>query len=408
MGKTTEPSVTKVGHAFWERGSWYHRTRALQDDGTIKHGKKGGFSTPEEAEESYIKYEEEITEQLRIRQANNNKQDMMFKDFLIYWFDNIYCTRTETTTQAVGAYILYDLIIPNIEIDVKLKQVTTIYLDEIIKRAFKTTPSGGYSSRLLIYMAFKDGVVNGYIKNNSALDTKTYKRPKPKILVLNKEQLRKLLKEARFTSWYLEILLALFCGLRKGEILALKHEDFNLEEQTLSISRQLVNDYIIVNGTKKIDSTKRVERDPKTENSFRTFKVPKVIMSELEKREQLIKNQKEKNSDRYNDNHYISCNEFGDNHALSSINGCLNKLCQKCSLPHITVHGLRHMFATILIEQGKTLGMDVKTILTKVSALLGHSSIHTTFEYYCEIMDERENILSYLNDIFSADEEMSK
>ena len=36
----------------------------------------------------------------------------------------------------------------------------------------------------------------------------------------------------------------------------------------------------------------------------------------------------------------------------------------------------------------------------KVSALLGHSSIHTTFEYYCEVMDEQERIISFMNDSF--------
>jgi site-specific recombinase XerD len=50
------------------------------------------------------------------------------------------------------------------------------------------------------------------------------------------------------------------------------------------------------------------------------------------------------------------------------------------------------MYATILTEQGVP--------LMKVSALLGHSSIHTTFEYYCEIMDEQERIISFMNDSF--------
>jgi site-specific recombinase XerD len=50
------------------------------------------------------------------------------------------------------------------------------------------------------------------------------------------------------------------------------------------------------------------------------------------------------------------------------------------------------MYATILTEQGVP--------LMKVSALLGHSSIHTTFEYYCEVMDEQERIISFMNDSF--------
>ena len=50
------------------------------------------------------------------------------------------------------------------------------------------------------------------------------------------------------------------------------------------------------------------------------------------------------------------------------------------------------MYASILTEQGVP--------LVKVSALLGHSSVSTTFEYYCEVMDEAEKIRSFLNNNF--------
>lgn len=394
------PNGTKIGNAFFERGSWYHRTRILQEGGTVKYGKLGGFSSPEEAEDSYKKHNEMFKEQQRLVQAKTNRQDMMFKDYLIYWFENIYSERIETTTKIIGVYAIYDLIIPNIEYDVKLKQVTTSYLDEIISKAANMTPSGGETSRLIIYMSLKDCVSNGYLKTNPATDTKTYPRPKPNIRILSKEQLTKLLYSARFTNWYLEIILALFCGLRKGEILGLKHSDFDVEKRCVTIKRQLVNEYEIEVGTGKRLSTKRVERDPKTVNSFRTIKVPNIIIDELEKREKLICDHKLQYKDSYNDNNYISCTEYGDSHSLSGINQCLDKLCKRCSLPHITVHGLRHMFATILIEQGAS--------LVQISGLLGHSSIHTTFECYCEVMNEREEILNYINDIFSVEEELKK
>ena len=49
MGKKTQEKSV----AFFERNSWYHRTKALQDNGTVKYGKKGGFSSQAEAEGSY-------------------------------------------------------------------------------------------------------------------------------------------------------------------------------------------------------------------------------------------------------------------------------------------------------------------------------------------------------------------
>jgi site-specific recombinase XerD len=76
------------------------------------------------------------------------------------------------------------------------------------------------------------------------------------------------------------------------------------------------------------------------------------------------------------------------------MNAALSKICNRSGLPHITPHSLRHMFASILIERGVP--------LTKVSAMLGHASIHTTFEYYVEVLDENEHIIDFLNEKFSV------
>ena len=92
---------------------------------------------------------------------------------------------------------------------------------------------------------------------------------------------------------------------------------------------------------------------------------------------------------------YICCQENGKPRGLSSFNIALTKLCNRNGLPVITVHGLRHMFATILLEQGVP--------LVKISGLLGHSSIHTTYEYYCDVMDEQDKIIAFMNNVFVPD-----
>ena len=385
----------KSGVAFFEYTSWCHRYKVLKENGKVNYLKLKGFKTEEEAVESYYKYKKQFEDAQREFLATVDK-DIMFKDYLIYWFENIYAERIVKNTKIVGGYIVYDLIIPNIEYDLKIGMVTTDYLDEIIERSSKMTDSGGYSARNMIIMAMKDAVIGGYITYNPSLNTKFYRRPKPKIRVLSEEQIKRLLVEAKKTNWYLEILLGLFVGLRKGEILGLKIEDFNEEIKSVRIERQLVREGELEKNSSKVINYRLVERTPKTDNSIRCLKVPDLIFEELEKRKTMINNNKEIYKENYVDHDYISCQSDGNCHCLGAMNSALTKICNKLSLPHITVHGLRHMCATILLEEGVS--------LAKISAMLGHTSIHTTFEYYCEVMDEKEKILAFMNNIFSVED----
>lgn len=96
--------------------------------------------------------------------------------------------------------------------------------------------------------------------------------------------------------------------------------------------------------------------------------------------------------DGYIDNGYLSCQANGVPHNVSSLNNEITKICKSANLPHITVHGLRHMFATILLEQ------DVS--LPKVSAMLGHKSVATTFKYYADVIEGDRQIVNIINGVF--------
>ena len=203
---------------FFEGKSWYHRTKELQDDLTTKYGKKGGFETPEEAEKSYWEYEKRYQKKQRNLQiAKMQKTDVMLGDYLEYWFENIFSPRIETTTRMVGAYTLYNLILPSMEADIKLKYISVEYLDALLERVTKICPSAGNKGRELLSIAMKDAAGDKFISYNPMPETKPYSRAKPKVRVLGKEKLKVFLEAASKNPWYLEILLGLFCGLRKGD-----------------------------------------------------------------------------------------------------------------------------------------------------------------------------------------------
>ncbi|WP_370782714.1 site-specific integrase [[Ruminococcus] lactaris] len=210
---------------------------------------------------------------------------------------------------------------------------------------------------LLVY----DYIIPGdkFISYNPMPETKPYPRAKPKVRVLSKEKLKVFLEAASKNPWYLEILLGLFCGLRK---------EFTVTEYAV------------------------IERNPKTENSYRILRAPKVVMREVKCRQQLMELRKNDPGIEYKDFDYVCCQENGETRSLTAMNQALTKICNRNGLPNITVHGLRHMFATILIELGVS--------LFKIFGLLGHSYVHTTYEYYCEIMDEQDKIIAFVNNTF--------
>jgi len=355
--------------------------------------KKRFFSSEEEALEAYRKYEEVFEKAQRAHAKGKQLDaDITVKNYLIYWFEHIFSGRIENTTKALGVVALYSWLLPQMEKDIKLRMVTAQYLEEILERVAKITDSAGNKCREFLNMAFKEAVEQGYLKNNPVSGVKAYSRKKPRITILTKDKLKEFLSAAYNNKWYFEILLALFCGLRKGEIMGLKSGDFDIEQGTVCISRQITSDPVFIPGESKPESYGVIERPPKTENSYRTLKVPDIIIEELKKRLVLLDIQKEKLGESYIDNDYISCQENGIPHSLSAFNSALSRICSKNGIPHITVHGLRHMYATILMEQGVP--------LVKISALLGHSSVNTTFEYYIEVMNENEEIMDFLNNCF--------
>lgn len=387
--------------AFYERGSWYHRTKELQDDYKVKYGKKGGFKTREEAEESYFLCNETFIKDLTSHHLMIDKE-VMVSDYLVYWFEYIFRENEISKTYETGvAYVIYNFILPLLKqnngmADIKLKLASADYFNRILDEVSKMTASAGNKCREVLSLAIRDAERDNYILNNPMNNVKKYYRKKPKVKVLNEKELKKLLKYTKGGNWYLEILLAVFCGLRKGEIMGLKFDDFDVEKQTVNIQRQLVNSPSISTNTEmlkvKVDNYELIEKPPK-KDSYRILRVPKVIIKELKKRKELLEECKENNNE-FKDYNYISFQEkTGEPHIPNSFNGYLYKICPKIGIQNISVHGLRHLFATILIEQGVP--------IIKISALLGHANPHTTFEIYCDVMEEREKILAFINDKFT-------
>ena len=377
--------------AFFYMGSWYHRTKFLRKDFSIGYSKKGGFKTQKEAEESYERMRKEFEENKRKWNPCTDK-NILLADYLNYWFNRVHVPTVDSATRMVEEITLNYYVLPQVD-DLPLKLCNTGYFDRLLKAASLHTKSAGNRCRELLNTAMRNAVQEGYLAENPIEFTKHYPKEKHNATILTKDEIRRLLFEMRSSNWFLETLLALFCGLRRGEIMGLKFSDFDTGNETVTISRQVSEEYIFDDNGLRIGH-RAAEKPPKTENSYRTMRIPKVIFEELEIRRKKIIKDKENQGSVYHDHGYISCKDNGEQHTLPSFYGALKRACNRAGVPQVSVHDLRHMYATILLEQGVS--------LVKISGLLGHASIHTTFEHYCHVMEDDRRITGYLNKTFKS------
>lgn len=380
--------------AFFYMGSWYHRTKILNPDYSVRYSKKGGFKTAAEAKASYKKMLEEFERKKKgIYYAV--RDGITLSEYLKYWFYDVYVPTISSSTHMVYEYILSTFLLPNIG-EIPLSHCNADYFDKLLAYISGYTKSSANKSREFLNLAFKNAYMENLVVQNPIAFTKLYPRNRPNATIISKPQLKRLMAVMCPGPWTTEVFLALFCGMRKGEILGLKFSDVDFDNQIISINRQLGTEYFFDENGKRVGQ-ELVEKPPKTQNSYRAFKVPKVVIGELCIRQKKIAEHKKELGTRYHDNGYVSCQKNGEPHSMSAFNNALTKYCLRAGVPKITAHDLRHTYATILLESG--------TALQKISALLGHSSIHTTFEQYCNVLDGKEQIVEYLNQTFSSEDD---
>ena len=134
--------------------------------------------------------------------------------------------------------------------------------------------------------------------------------------------------------------------MRFSEALALTPEDFDFSKQVVSINKTW--DYKGQGGflpTKNKSSVRKVQLDWKTVMQF------SQLLKDLPSDEPIFV----KNNDKiYN----------------STVNGVLFRLCKKADIPTISIHGLRHTHASLLLYAGVS--------IASVARRLGHASMTTT------------------------------
>ena len=181
-----------------------------------------------------------------------------------------------------------------------------------------------------------------------------------KIKYLNQFELHTLLNNLNLgeeINWDWFILLIAKTGMRFSEALALTPKDFNFSHQVLSINKTW--DYKSNSGfmpTKNKASVRKIQLDWQTIIQF------SQLLRNLPEDELIFVNGKVYNS---------------------TINNRLEKYCKKSNIPVISIHGLRHTHASLLLFAGVS--------IASVARRLGHASMITTQKTYLHIIQELEN-----------------
>ena len=188
--------------------------------------------------------------------------------------------------------------------------------------------------------------------------------PKPKkSKFLNLYELRLLINHLELgtnINWDWFILLIAKTGLRFAEALALTPNDFNYEKQLITVNKSW--NYKATTGsfqpTKNESSNRSVTVDWQLMNQF------KLLLQSIDKKQPI----------------FVSPNKRVFN---STINQLLERYCTEVGIHIISIHGLRHTHASLLLYEGVS--------IASVARRLGHANTTTTQETYLHIIEELRN-----------------
>ncbi len=268
----------------------------------------------------------------------------------------------------------------------------TNYSDSVISKVFG-----------MIKQGFNKALLNNIITNSPFNITGLIIKPKSnkdtkEIESLTIEEQQLLINELdRTKNKYKNVItIAMYTGMRIGEILALNKNDIDLQNNTINISKTLTkdkNDKVILGNSTKTYAGKR------------TIPIPPNIKSILEN---ICK--RNKNQLFYFNNNFISS---------STINSNFKRICKDAGIriiniekkkktkkgnefvnlksSNVNTHMLRHTYATRCIESG------ISAVV--LQRLLGHKDIETTLNTYTSVFnkfkeDELQKLDNYLKNIF--------
>lgn len=342
-------SVSKTNNGTW-------RVRidvGYKLDGTRSIASRN-FKTKREA----IAYEALMREKVRSDVVIRDK--MRLDDYVLEWYLPDIAPRVRHSTLVVYKADLRRRILPMLA-GCYISDITSADIQRMIDAC--STPKLAKRAREVLRQVLNHAKAHDFVHDNAACGT--FKIPPPNVYpdehngtwLTSFTMIDAYLDKLKGTPHYVPALLGLSLGLRKGEIFALDWEDVDFSRRLVHVRHTYVRE----------DSGYKL-MPPKTRESVRSIPIRERLYIEL-KELKAAQNAKYKAA-----RGAIVVNRYGNRRSPEKASETWHHYAASHDIEYVSYLNMRHSFATSCLNAG----IDV----TKVSKLLGHTSITTTVKRY--------------------------
>ncbi len=346
----------------------------------------------------YLKTQKEAVEKLRKAQRELEQGTLVtgpqqtVKQYLEYWLEEVHKPGLKVSTYVKYRKLINSYIIPALG-HLKLEKLTPQH----VKSLYNQKAKDGLSAKTIIsihgvlHKALDNAVLWNLASRNVCDVVSPPRLVKPEKRSLTMEQAHRLLESVRGHRLEMLLTLALTTGLRRGEMLALRWADVDLERRTVTIKRTV--DYIPRYGY--------VENEQKTEAGRRVVLLPSFVVEMLKQHRVEQLEARLKAGGAWEDRDLVFTDLSGGYFNPRYLEKLMRKVVAEAGLPHITLHGLRHSAATLLLSMGVPLKV--------VQEILGHSSYSITADIYTDVLPSMQReAMDKWDDVFGPDEQGGK
>ena len=242
-------------------------------------------------------------------------------------------------------------------------EATPYLIDKFISdNADKWSPKTIRNTISVLSSAYDRAIHLGLLSDNPCRKVTLPKNTKKDVDIFNEEDVVKFLNalDNERLDFKVGYKLALLCGLRRSEILGLREEHISIPFKAVTVSE-----------TRHRVSDSEIVQDTKTATSHRVLALPDSLVRDIDV---LIK---EHQAFEYDHTDYLIQDGFGQPMNPSTLSNHIYKIEADNDLPHVSLHDLRHTFASML--------NNAHIDIARISRELGHSNVNTTLGIYTHV-----------------------